>query len=443
MKPLLSKTTRPFLIYVLIILVISIPVYFLVVDAIWKSELDEHNKTIAEKTAFEFNHLKLTDTELKKRIKLWNFIQPETNIERVPSDNLKKDLFFTVEKQKTFSSEPEIERYRCLKKIVFINNIPFLFTIQTNIEESEETIGMIALVTIFFFIIIVLGLLFLNRRLSETVWQPFRRTLEKLKTFNLNHQNTIEFEKTNTSEFEELHLSLNKLIEHSVSVYQTQKEFTENASHELQTPLAIIKHKLDILIQDEHLTEKQYQITEDINKALTRSSRINKNLLLLAKIDNHQFDSTEKIKLDVLMEQSLEIFEEHFQQKNISVNSQISPLIEVSGNSSLTEVLINNLFMNAIRHTPKDGNIYVKLTDQYFEISNSGTEKLNQDLLFKRFSRLSTDNSGSGLGLAIIKEICKFQEWKIRYRFENKHHIFSIYFKNSKFLQNWKVTLLN
>lgn len=428
MKPLLSKTTRPFLIYVLIILVISIPVYYWVVDTIWKSELDEHNKTIAEKTAYEFNHLKLSDAELEKRIKLWNFIQPETNIERVPTNNLKKDLFFTVKKKKTFSAEPEIERYRCLKKVVFINNIPFLFTIQTNIEESEETIGMIALVTIFFFIIIVLGLLFLNRRLSETVWQPFRRTLEKLKTFNLNHQNTIEFEKTDTSEFEELHLSLNKLIEHSISVYQTQKEFTENASHELQTPLAIIKHKLDILLQDEHLTEKQYQITEDINKALTRSSRINKNLLLLAKIDNYQFDSTEKIEIDVLMHQSLEILEEHFQQKNISVNTQISPQIEVSGNSSLTEVLINNLFINAIRHTPKDGNISVKLTDRYFKICNSGTEKLNQDLLFKRFSRLSTDNSGSGLGLAIIQEICKFQQWKISYRFVNQQHIFSIRF---------------
>lgn len=130
MKPLLSKTTRPFLIYVLIILIISIPVYYLVVDAIWKSELDEHNKTIAEKTAYEFNHLKLSDKELENRIRLWNFIQPETNIIKVTADSLKEDLFFTVEKQKTFSAEPELERYRCLKKIVYINNIPFYDTDQ-------------------------------------------------------------------------------------------------------------------------------------------------------------------------------------------------------------------------------------------------------------------------------------------------------------------------
>lgn len=428
MKPLLSKTTKPFIIYVLIILVISIPVYYFVVDTIWKGELDEHNKTVAEKTAFEFNHLKLSDEQLEKSIELWNHIQPETNIIEVAKDTLKEEMFFTVEKQKTFSTEPEIERYRCLKKIVYINNKPFLFIIQTNIEESQETIGMIALVTVFFFIMIVVGLLFLNRRLSETVWQPFRRTLEKLKNFNLNHQNNIEFEKTDTTEFEELHSSLNKLIEHSISVFQTQKEFTENASHELQTPLAIIKHKLDILLQDEHLTENQYKITEDINKALTRSSRINKNLLLLAKIDNHQFDDSEKIQFDVLIRQSVEILDEHFQQKNINVNSEISPKIEVGGNSSLTEVLVNNLIINAIRHTEKGGNISISLTKNSFEVSNSGIEQLSQDLLFKRFSRQSTDNNGSGLGLAIIQEICKFQQWKISYRFVNKQHIFSIRF---------------
>ncbi|GAA4165746.1 HAMP domain-containing sensor histidine kinase [Chryseobacterium ginsenosidimutans] len=426
MKPLLNKTTKPFLIYVLIILVISIPVYYWVIDTIWQSELDEHNKTIAEKTAYEFNHLKLSDQELTKSIELWNHIQPETNIEGILVNNLKRDVYTTIEKPETFSDNPEIERYRCLKTVVQINNKPFLFTIQTNIEESHETIAVIAVTTVFFFIIIVLGLLYLNRKLSATIWKPFRNTLEKLKNFNLNHQNNIEFEITDTTEFEELHLSLNKLIEKNISVYQTQKEFTENASHELQTPLAIIKHKLDLLLQNKDITEKQYQIVEDINKALTRSSRINKNLLLLAKIDNSQFDNTEKIQLDILVRQSVELLEEHFLQKNISVKSYILPEVYVNGNSGLTEVLINNLLINAIRHTSKDASISIELTETSFKVSNSGTSKLDKDLLFKRFSRGSADNNGSGLGLAIIKEICKFQNWTIDYTFENNNHIFII-----------------
>ncbi|WP_415327265.1 sensor histidine kinase [Chryseobacterium sp. MMS23-Vi53] len=428
MKRLLSKATRPFLIYVLIILVISIPVYFLVVDTIWKNELDEHNKTIAEKTAYEFNHLKLSDEELEKSIGLWRQIQPETNIEEISFNNLKEDLYFTVERPKPFSADVENERYRCLKKVIYINNKPFLLTIETNIEESEETIGVIAITTTFFFIMIVVGLLFLNRRLSKTIWLPFRNTLEKLKDFNLNHQNNIEFEKTNTIEFEELHQSLNKLIEHSISVYKTQKEFTENASHELQTPLAIIKYKLDILLQNENLTEKQYEIVEDINKALTRSSRINKNLLLLAKIDNSQFNNSGEIQLNLLVSQSIEMLEEHFEQKSISVKSQISANVKVNANSSLTEVLINNLLINAIRHTPKNGVILIKLSEKKFEVVNSGDKKLDEDLLFKRFSRLSTDSNGSGLGLAIIKEICKSQNWTIDYKFENNNHIFVVIF---------------
>ncbi|KMQ58882.1 histidine kinase [Chryseobacterium sp. BLS98] len=426
MKPLLSKTTKPFIIYVLIILVISIPVYYFVVDTIWKGELDEHNTTIAEKTAYEFNSLKLSDTELEKSIALWNKIQPGTDIEKIPFNYLKKDSFFTVDKKNAFTPKTEIERYRCLRKVVYINKKPFLFTIETNIEESHETVTAITLITIFFFILIVVGLLFLNKKLSTSVWLPFRNTLDQLKTFNLNKQTKIEFGKTDITEFKELNQSLDKLIEHTVSAFKTQKEFTENASHELQTPLAILKNKLDILLQNESLTEKQYQIAEEMHRALTRSSRINKNLLLLAKIDNSQFEKTEAIRFDELLHQSMEIFREHFEQKNISVKENILPDIQVYGSRSLIEVLINNLILNAIRHTPADGVISITLGNSSFEIANSGTEKLNTDLLFKRFSKLSTDSNGSGLGLAIINEIGKFHDWKINYQFENNFHVFSV-----------------
>lgn len=426
MKPLLTKTTKPFLIYVLIVLMISIPVYYFVVDTIWKSELDEHNQIIVEKTAYEFNQLQLSEEALNKSLELWNHIQPETNIEKISSDQIRQDRIYTHEKHLPFISEQKKERYRCLEKVIYIHGKPYLFTIQTNIEESHETIAVIAMITIFFFVMIVVGLLYLNRKLSSSVWKPFRSTLDQLKTFNLNSQNTIEFPASDTTEFEELNQSLYKLIERNVSTYKTQKEFTENASHELQTPLAIIKNKLDLLLQDQDLTEKQYKIAEDINKALTRSSRINKNLLLLAKIDNNQFDSSEIISFDHLLHQSIDILREHFEQKNISVTEHISSAVEVSGNNILTEILINNLLINAIRHTVPGGTISIQLSHSVFEVSNSGTEKLNTDLLFKRFSKLSTDNSGSGLGLSIIQEICRFHHWTISYRFENQHHVFSV-----------------
>lgn len=426
MKPLLSKTTKPFLIYVLIVLMVSIPVYYLVVDTIWQNELDEHNQIIVEKTAYEFNRLKLSDAELEKSLELWNHIQPETSVEEISVNRIQGDKMYTTEKHLPFISDQKKERYRCLEKVIYIHNKPYLFTIQTNIEESHETIAVIAMITTFFFVMIVVGLLYLNRKLSKSIWKPFRDTLNHLKTFNLNSQNKIDFPSSDTTEFEELNQSLRKLIERNISAYKTQKEFTENASHELQTPLAIIKNKLDLLLQDQDLTERQYRIAEDINKALTRSSRINKNLLLLAKIDNNQFDNSEVISFDRLLHQSIDMLQEHFEQKNISVQEQIISALQVHGNSSLTEIMINNLIINAIRHTSPGGSISIQLTDSVFEVANSGREELNSGLLFKRFSKLSADSNGSGLGLSIIQEICKFQHWTVDYRFEDGHHIFSV-----------------
>ena len=406
-------------------MVISIPTYYLVVDAIWKHELDEHNDIIARKTASQINSLKLSEEKLIETIQLWNDVQPSTNIRKLEKNDNLKDSIFIVEKPHDFLHFEEIDRFRCLSKVIYLNQKPYRFNIETNIEETQETIFFISITTVFLFVLIVGGLLVLNRRLSKSVWKPFRETLDQLKTFSLNNQTKIEFSKTDVSEFDELNQSLTKLIEHNVSVYKTQKEFTENASHELQTPLAILKNKLDILLQNQDLTEKQYQIAEEMNRALSRSSRINKNLLLLAKIDNKQFDS-ETFHLDEVLNQSFEILQEHFEQKNISVNTEIFDNVKVNGNIGLTEVLINNLIINAIRHTSINGSILIRLSQSEFEVSNSGTGKLNGDLLFKRFSRFSKDNNGSGLGLAIVQEICKSQNWTINYRFENNNHIFSV-----------------
>ncbi|WP_292010076.1 HAMP domain-containing sensor histidine kinase [Chryseobacterium sp.] len=427
MKSLLNKITKPFLVYVLIILLISIPVYYFVIDTIWINELDEHNEIVADKTAFEFNQLKLSDEELEKSIELWNHIQPGTDIEKVTSAHLKKNKIYTIEKQKLYSTEPNIDRFRCLKKIIYINQKPYLFTIETNVEETQETIIAIAITTGIFFLLIVIGLLLLNRRLSNTVWSPFNDTLSKLKSFDLSEGTPISFQKTDIKEFEELNTALSRLIEHNISVYKTQKEFTENASHELQTPLAILQNKIDNLLQDQDITENQYSVIEDLNKTLSRSTRINKNLLLLAKIGNLQFSQNEKIPLYITLSQSLEFLREHFDQKGIHLGTSIDE-VEIETNRTLAETLINNLLVNTIRHTPNQGTVNIRLSKSSLEISNSGETPLNSDSLFKRFSKASSENSGSGLGLAIVKEICQHQHWALNYHFEKGFHFFSIGF---------------
>lgn len=427
MKNLLQKSLKQLTIFAFIVFALSIPSYFLLVDWIWLKELDENNDLIAQRIENEFNDQNISDEKLEENIKFWNEIQPVSKIEYTEKP-LEEDSRYTIRRQNPYSKDEVIDRFRGLKTNIKINNQNYLLTIETNVEETEETVAYIAMVTLVFFLILVVGFWILNRRFSKKLWQPFQDTLQKLKSFQLNSQKQIEFQETNTIEFAELNATLDRLLQHSIATYSSQKEFTENASHELQTPLAILKNKLDILLQSNDLTEKQYHIAEEMNKALIRSTRINKNLLLLAKIENSQFGNSELIRFDNLAHQSMDGLEEHFKEKNISIGSHILPDVEVKGNSGLTEVLINNLIINAIRHTAPGGTVRVALEKSGFEVRNSGKHPLNTELLFKRFSRMSTDNSGSGLGLSIVQEICRLHGWQAIYSFENGEHIFSVKF---------------
>lgn len=432
MKKLLNKTLRSFALYSLIVLAASVPAYYYFVDNIWLSELDEHNEIIADRTENELNRLQLTETELTQSIALWNKIQPGTNLEKALEKTGHSDSTYTILRQNLYKANKNIDRFRGLKRLIYINKEPYSLTIETNVEETEETVAAIAVITLLFFLILVIGFLILNRQLSAKLWKPFRSTLSRLKTFNLNSQTSIEFEQSNTLEFEELNEALRKLIEQNISVYRAQKEFTENASHELQTPLAIIKNKLDLLLQKETVTDRQYQIIEEINRALTRITRINKNLLLLAKIENHQFDDNETINISQLTRQCLEQFEEHANNKNIIIQTDIAPDIIIEGNKTLIEIFLNNLVLNAIRHNLQNGTIIISLNKKELNIANSGNTELGQSAIFKRFAKVSNDSAGSGLGLAIIKQICNRHNWTINYRFENSFHYFCIRFENQQ-----------
>lgn len=428
MKKLISKTTNSYLVLVLIVLLVSVPVYYFAVDTIWINELDENNEIIADKTEAKLDKLQLSETELEKSITLWNKIQPNTNLLKADRNDIHPDSIYTVLRKNPYVAGEEIDRFRGLKKVIYINQEPYYLTVETNVEEIEETVVVIAVITLVFFLILVIGFLFLNRHLSVKLWEPFHNTLNKLKTFNLDDQTIIAFEKSNTLEFEELNNALSKLLEHNISVYKTQKEFTENASHELQTPLAIIKNKLDLLLQKETVTDRQYQIIEEINKALTRISRINKNLLLLAKIENRQFDDSESINISLLTRQCLDQLREYSDNKNISIQTELENSIIIEGNKTLIEILINNLLLNAIRHNQENGMIRISLGKNGLIVSNSGNTPLNNLKAFKRFAKTSNESSGSGLGLAIIEQVCNCHKWNVLYRFENNFHIFSVKF---------------
>ncbi|WP_338813049.1 HAMP domain-containing sensor histidine kinase [Bernardetia sp. Wsw4-3y2] len=428
MKKLLNKTLLSFTIYSLVVLLASVPTYFYFIDAIWISELDENNELIAEKIEHELQKLEFNQTELNQSIILLNKIQPNTNLEKTNSENIIIDSTYTIFRKNPYLNYEDINRFRGLSKTIKLNEKNYILTVESNLEESSETVVAIAQITFVFLIVLLVGFLVLNRVLSVRLWKPFRSTLSKLKNFNLTNNSEIEFKKTTTFEFEELNIALSRLIKQNIQVYQTQKEFTENASHELQTPLAILKGKLSLLLQEKELTTNQYQIIEEMNTTLTRISRINKNLLLLAKIENNQFQETTTIEISKLMSYSLEILEEHFEHKNLTIQTHIEPNLSKDGNPTLVEILINNLLLNAIRHSNQHEKVSVILTKEKLKICNSGNATLEEKDLFNRFVKVSNSSLGSGLGLNIIKQICNSHKWKVLYQFENNFHVFVVEF---------------
>jgi signal transduction histidine kinase len=301
-----------------------------------------------------------------------------------------------------------------------------ILTAEADREDTILIIGAITLLTVCFFALLLAGFVWLNRKISSRLWQPFYQTLEKIKAFNLNSSTTVEFETVNIKEFEELNAGINRLLESNIAAFRQQKEFAENASHELQTPLAVVQTKLDLLLQDGELSSVQSQIIEQINNALSRVSRINKNLLLLAKIDNNQFIEKGKVNIAEPLRDILNLLSDLLEDRVI-VNT-IAPDCTVEGNRILVEIMLTNLLMNSLRHSEKGVTIFITLSESHLVISNPGTYRLNADKLFKRFTAASDQTPGSGLGLSIVKEICNRYGWNMTYKFVAQHHEFSIDF---------------
>lgn len=295
-------------------------------------------------------------------------------------------------------------------------------------EDKLLIIGAVTTLTVIFFALLLAVLIWVNRRISRKLWQPFYKSLENIKTFDLTKNEAPAFEPTDITEFDELNKSLDRLIAGNIATYTQQKEFAENASHELQTPLAIVQSKLELLLQNSTLKNEQYVIIDEALKALSRVSRINKNLLLLTKIENSQYMDKEKIDLSELLEGNISHFSNFSQHKQIEITTDIHPGITVNGNKTLVEILVHNMITNAIRHSPQGGSLWIQLKKNRMDFTNTGDAPLQKEQLFKRFTSASTQTPGTGLGLALVKQICNRYQWHVNYNFAGEHHIFSISF---------------
>jgi signal transduction histidine kinase len=272
------------------------------------------------------------------------------------------------------------------------------------------------------FLFLAISILLVNRFVLKNTWKPFYEVLTYLNDFKLDSGPAKEFEKTKIKEFSLLNTSIQNLLNKNVEIFNSQKEFIENASHEFQTPLAIGINKLELLAEDSSLKSEQVQKIGQIIESFQRLSGLNKSLLLLSKIENKQFISEEKISFDEIVSQIVEDFSDYVSFLGVKISYQKEADWVFSMNKSLAVMLVLNLVKNAIIHNQKEGEVLIRLNATSLSIENSSDiSEIPENKLFKRFSKNSSNSKSTGLGLSVVKAISEVSGLIITYSFSERH----------------------
>lgn len=270
------------------------------------------------------------------------------------------------------------------------------------------------------FIVIALSLLIAIRFSLRNLWHPFENTLKSMEQFKVSDRTIPVLENGDIKEFSRLNNALTRLMLRNSETYRQQKEFTENASHELQTPLAVMRSHLDLLLQ-RNIDKETFDSINELYNTIRRMEHLNRDLLLLAKIDNDQFAVNTKVDMVSIIRD----ITDNLTSLGYKVNARLSDAqCEITANRTLLESLVNNLVVNALRNS---GQVDISLTDGKLMVSNPSDngQPLDSSRLFRRFTS-TAGSKGNGLGLAIAKAVCDVHRWNIKYDFISGNHLFIV-----------------
>lgn len=414
MRTLLQKNTRYLLTWLPVILLICCIIFYVLMQ-------------------MQAHHMQEKQLQLKQ-LNVWTaFIKSNGTIARsIPGEY---DIIPGIWKETTKSSEPRDTSiylpqkgktlpFESLSSLFYRNQDKYIVSAYVSSTEIFHLIIKVFITETVILLLLLLSIVLLNKRNSRLLWKPFFNTLAKVKEYDIARNQSIELlNETNTKEFKELNKAFIDLIDKANTAYYNQKQFVENASHEMQTPLAIIRSKLELLINQQGLTENTAAQLADITEANDKLSQMNRTLLLLAKIENNQFPHTESINFSSLLYKEVSVLKNHYDDDFPELTISITDDIKLVANLSLLEVLIHNLINNAVEHNIQGGSISIKLSNSLLIIENTGFPLTQPgETLFERFKKGSHKSRTTGLGLALVKQICMLYNYNVKYTYANGLH---------------------
>jgi signal transduction histidine kinase len=292
----------------------------------------------------------------------------------------------------------------------------YSITILQVLTEKMDLLEAVSLYTFFLFISLLFISLLLNYLISRKLWSPFYESVEKAAGFNILSDKPLDLPETGILEFQQLNSVIERMTLKMRGDYLNLKEFNENAAHEIQTPLAIIRSKTELLMQSKNLRKESIDLIKSINEATNRLFKLNQGLLIISKIENQYYHELKEISLRDIVALCLDNYREIMQLRNIRVEFEASSQAMVKMNEVLADVLVSNLLSNAVRYNIDKGFIKCHIDDHSLIISNSGL-LFNSDpeLLFMRFYKGSDNPQSVGLGLSIVRKITDNYKMKVMY----------------------------
>jgi signal transduction histidine kinase len=414
--------TRTIIYYALL----SVPLLLIAGVAFYFIITSELNKSMDESLVNTKNHL---ENYLKTKQDTSNYSAPDGDsfLRFLPGlanpiTSFKDTLIFDP-------AEEEYLPFRILYTEVPFGTGHYQVKIRKASIETEDLIDGIVISIFVVFVVLFIGLMALSWWINKKLWKPFYNTLTYLSTYKIGAKNNFTFEATSIDEFNSLNVSLDKMLARISHDYQKQKEFTENAAHEMQTPVAVMQSKIDLLIQSKNLKEEEMHLIEQLSSALQKLSYLNRSLLLLSKIENKQFSELESVSVQSIVDNSLSLYESALASKEITVHKSYLANPVVSINRGLFEILMNNLIQNAVRHNVQGGSINIEVGNRSIIIENSGPAIESPESIFERFTRSDHSIGSIGLGLAIVKEIIYVSGMFIDYQFRQDKNCFTLFLR--------------